>query len=339
MPHFLGSGSLLWLNGAYVLPLLINAVQQCLYNIKRNNDGSRDYLRDLNTRSYWSTTGLYVNNNEFPDYIAHHDEHKLPKIRILLIGDSLDRNIVTALCNERNQTHWTYNVSKEGEYLPNAFQPENFTVCSPQPRYFNSAQHKICTTSTLSIANMFHEGVLREDSDGHCFRTRMTRAWQFLKESPLFSKEPDLVIFKSFYWDIQCLCGLGQPYADGHLPTSIIQTYHDRTIDAMKDLRQMFPSSFIAMKIEPMWNHQSNRFTQYIGNASMAHTLSFRFKNVFRYLSERCDYPLLDYSRIFEEMDFKKYLNDDVHPNDFYSTIIGQTIVGLSYALKGQKVS
>lgn len=172
----------------YICTLLLQV--HCLVSTNIFPECQRRYLTRLNYLSLWkneSEYSLYVDSQQIVGMRSINESTS--KFKILLIGDSLDLRIMRSIEEKKNLS--TINFTKST--TPNDCYHLTHKVVELESQYLSN-------NKTYEIMNIFWCGTLL-DSD--CLLSRLNDTKQFRNS---ISFEPDLIVVKSFYWDIWRIC-------------------------------------------------------------------------------------------------------------------------------------
>lgn len=268
-------------------------------NLKLNDK----YLLNLHFSSSWNGDELTIINK--PLYYIKFNDSATKKI--LFVGDSLDRNAALSLCElnaEAKQTAVTFkNINKTCTHYTSGKQlrQESFH----------------CAYANYHVEALFLGGVMMDED---CF-------WQRLNESQSYRDSiafvPDLIVFKSFYWDISYIAKHVNSQ-NWTIHESYIDIFYHRMSAFVSTLQAVFPTTQFALKTDPLWKQDHNRF----GNPKLIHTIGLRLYNKVRLIAAEKKLPLFDYFRVFEELAPEVYLQDDIHIKPHYSYIVLNTLYG-----------
>jgi len=329
---------------------------------------STQFLQQLLYLSSWENQSqLRINGTAFPNLMQVRPDLGRRPIHILIIGDSLDRNIVTSLCDDVGTSPRTY-VDQPPAHV-------DFETCSMQYRktfpvrkVIDSVKNNVLcqAPNNVTVSVIMVLGLLKEGQH-QCFRRRVTDGWAFMQNKTV--RAPDLVVLKGFYWDIRYICSRAPCTEHSTVHGDSLTVYHGLLEDAVDVLQRLFPTSTLALKIDPLWNQEANRFGRYqpplitddlipytavtspppflssphhtvygvrcTGSPVVIHHLGLRINNHIRLVAATRGLPLLDYFRVYETNDYRNFLFDDIHPTDLHNKIIGSTLIGFVDAIRG----
>jgi hypothetical protein len=154
------------------------------------------------------------------------------------------------------------------------------------------------------MANIWLPGVVNKYE---CFDTIVSAAMNHLRRRYHF-KEPDLVVFKSFFWEVY-----DKPR---------VEDFRRIVGRVVKRLRHRFTSAFIALKIDPDAYTDADLMADPMDLQHDYH-LRRQYTNVIRYWARIFDdVYLFDHAHIFSSLGPAKYLRDNVHIHTFYSNVV-----------------
>ena len=189
---------------------------------------SENFLTRVNLFSTWVKNELNVVDSLLIDYLVINNRTSdFRKFNILVIGDSLDRDIVHNTC--------FFAKGNIIEFEPNYQLFENKSMCAFDYRH---GKYFFCDSSAVSIGNIFHTGLL--DMSG-CLMTAVSEGVS--KYNLNFGFQPDLIILKCFYWDLQTI---SRKLSQGGNVDTLIGEYYSHMLHAATALRKMFPATLVA---------------------------------------------------------------------------------------------
>lgn len=268
---------------------------------------------------------LYSKKIEFPPVGKNADgpfKYYNPStpLRILFIGDSFDRDIVTTLCS----TH-TGNGSRK--YYFESLWPRNFATNWTDISQSTWPTSRVCVKGNLTVANIFSltVGAGKRINDAGVRAQTMEEELFFVATSfkNFTGFAPDLVSFKSIYWDIK---GLSERYicqnhlcndTSFYLAEGFLESYQKNLTRSIHILKKSFPNSRLAIKVDPLWQQEGmNRFfVKYGMTMTVFNEIMNSMIMIKRKIADENKIILLDFMKIFLPLQPSTYLNDDIHPS------------------------
>ena len=236
--------------------------------------------------------------------------HDGTNVTVLLVGDSLDRNIVASAC-KCDINHCS------------DFTVRNPTLCkSPSSPDLHS---HICSLQEgrIIVANIFFTGLdeFRPNKEtceigfppgGHKQINYSAKALQ-----GRIPQGVDLVLYKGMYWDVKNLCTTWTASLANQTSLFEILLSHRKAVATMVNmLRALYPSAMIGIHTDPHWL-PSDRF----GSGCDEDGLGNGILQNLRSVAASQNLPLFDFLHIFERLKPQDYLQDDIHPSSWFSLI------------------
>lgn len=194
---------------------------------------------------HWDQDGFhspYIINN----YLQKNSNAAMS--RVFLIGDSISREGLSAICRSRN--------AEVATYMPN---------CRDE-RVANGHSHYFCKTNDFEIASFFLYGATLDDEDRKGFGGRenpcvgipygaKTRSERYINASKsVFSADPDIVIINTLLWNIEDLKKSGKTLEFFENPNSQFLYFAEQYIQNMSYIYSQtkfhFPNAKIYSKRE-----------------------------------------------------------------------------------------
>jgi hypothetical protein len=281
----------------------------------------RTRLRELHC-GIWlnvtTTTSGFSYLQVFPKYTSLNERPSFSRnISVFLIGDSLDRNIVSTAVDCRL-----------GDYFP-----RDLRVCSKTSSnttlFYGHAHNDsfVCHGQHVTVANLFVRGLIQGDHQNEVCELGLPAG--IFPSLEMASKHfitrfghPDIVVVKSFFWDLLHLCRNLKICRDVELDrTRLIELlrHHEGNVTmTVKKVRLEFPHSIVALRTDPLWKLETNRFGP---DPSVVREIGMQLNQVIRYVAARENALLFDFFHIFEGLAPEVYLFDDIHIHGHYSKI------------------
>lgn len=222
---------------------------------------------------------------------------------VFLVGDSLDREIVYSACGGENEVD-DY-LDRNTSFCPHHWRNESF----------------MCTREKYRVANLFVRGLLHEGSHiGFCEKGLPSTFGPALRHaaarfSAVAGVEPDLVLLKSFYWDIAKIFeGVDVIRPDEEV--AYICPYINTITASLYEVRKAFPNAIIGVRTDPFWNISKNRFKR---EPAVVLRTAVNFIQGLRSVATEHRAVLFDFHHIFLGLTPNQYLFDDIHVKEYYS--------------------
>ena len=238
--------------------------------------------------------------------------------KIFLIGDSVDRQMMKATgCLPQ-------------DYFPRGKASNCSQTASEAevPHYAKARKDSfVADCPGKMITNLFIRGIMSgHHQDSVCepglpagFNQSIETASQaFISRHG----HPDLVLLKSFYWDVMITCrryGCSPPHTiNATTLAAELLDYEHQLRTAIAIVKQAFPRSIVALRTDPMWNPRTVRF----GDAATVHSIGLGLLRAVRQVASTDKLVLFDLFEIFHSLDPDTYLADDIHLNEYFSRLV-----------------
>jgi hypothetical protein len=242
-------------------------------------------------------------------------------VSILFIGDSLDKNMLEVFCGKDPKS----GVDKVENFFT---RPTNCT--SLGETYADSTDYRFGTrpgyrssfgcksaNNDFIMANFFFAGLNLYGVKNFCEAgipydnfEAADAVYDYFKSYN--SRDPDVVVVKSLYWDIADIIKVNAGYFES------ISKYEMELTKFVKHLQRRFNSSEIVLKSDPMWNRDANRFKN---SPVHVHRLGMSLMSIARSVADKLNLTYFDFFHMFEHLDPKSYLRDDIHLQEKFSVI------------------
>jgi len=242
---------------------------------------------------------------------------------ILLIGDSVDRLLMRSNpgCSPRDYFKRTKDLCNATTGRVTHYDKER-------------RDSFVCSGSNMVLANLFLRGILNGTHQNAVCELGMPLGLNATINHAAASfisrrGSPDLVLFKSFYWD---LLGLSLRAKERREPLTsllsvssledIYRLYALHLEASLSAIKMAFPSAVVALRNDPLWDQRTQRF----GDPALIHTIGLGLLKTLRHVAAKNNEVLFDFYSMFEPLEPTTYLNDDIHVCEYFSRIILQIL-------------